>query len=313
MDHNPLTNAKIAGVEADPSVYNQNTVRRGEPGYTMSRSSLSLFNLNPHKWVCGYREEATDAMEWGNLIDTLVLQPQKFGKRYAITPSTYPATPKTKGGVSEQKPWTRKATYCEEWETEMEMKGLTVLSPKDYQKALDAKAALLADERVRDLLDTSVVQMVLTAEYRDKATGLVVPLKMLLDLVPDKGCVTFGKCLADLKTTDSAAPRAWSRSVHTYWLHAQAAMYLDAFTLATGEDRTDFYHVIQESYAPYEICRRFLSQEFISLGRATYLEALARYARCVSLKQWPGYDEDRPVLQHNGWTITEPEPWMLNP
>ena len=46
----------------------------------------------------------------------------------------------------------------------------------------------------------------------------------------------------------------------------------------------------------------------MNIGRDKYRTALANYAWCLKHDRWPGYDETDESVQ--GWTITEPEPWM---
>jgi len=132
-------------------------------------------------------------------------------------------------------------------------------------------------------------------------------LKILIDLCPAVDS-EWGKSLVDLKTATSAAVRPWTRAVHDHNLHVQAALYLDVWTACTGEDRTDFLHIVQESFAPYETCKRMLSAEYIEIGRMKYLDALKRYCQCLKTGIWPGYEVSR---EFNGWGIIEPEPWMV--
>jgi hypothetical protein len=147
-----------------------------------------------------------------------------------------------------------------------------------------------------------------TASYQDAETGIVVPLRILIDLLPAVDS-DYGKAIADLKTCGSAAVRPWNRAVFDHGYYIQSALYLDVWTLATGEDRTDFLHIVQESYTPYQTEKRMLSAEFIELGRAKYVEALQKYCQCLKTGVWPGYEGSR--LDWRGWQLTEPEPWMV--
>jgi exodeoxyribonuclease VIII len=138
------------------------------------------------------------------------------------------------------------------------------------------------------------------SEYRDAETGIVVPVKILVDLAPRPETFMWGCCLGDLKTCQNAG-KSWARKVFELSYHVQAAFYLDVWEAATGEKRTEFFHVVQESFPPWEPARKILSAEFIELGRWRYQEALNRYAKCLSAGEWPGYGQD----------IVQPEPWML--
>lgn len=306
---NPLASAKLVTDGADPRTYHKQTLKRGELGYTMSRSSLMEFAWNPRRWVKGFERKETDSTEWGSLVDCLVLTPDQFDSLYAVAPAVYPATPKKKGDPVEMKDWNWNSNYCGEWAAQREMEGRTVVSQKDYNFANAAARALKTNGEFSELLMASKSQVLLTASYHDREHEVIIPLKMLIDLVPGRDHRDYGDKLADMKTSQSGNLRKWRRTVFDHNLHVQAAMYLDAYNLATGEERTTFLHPVQENYAPYEVTLRFLSAEYVNLGRAVYRAALKRYAKCVVTQQWPGYTGDG--MEWNGWQITDPEPWML--
>lgn len=307
---NPFAKAVVVARNTNPALYHDHTVRRGDPGFCMSRSELAMFNHNPRRWKAGFVFKQTEAMKWGSLLDTLVLQPKEFEKRYAVPPLEYPGTPRKKGDPVEMKAWTRQAKYCETWENERTIQGIEIVKASDLHQVQAAAARLLADEEIAALLKDADVQVLIHATYNDRDTGLTIPVKMLIDAVP---LVTgdYGKGLADLKSSESGVPRKWRKSVFDYHYHWQAAMELDAYTLATGEDRMDFYHPMQENYFPYEVSRRFLSAEFIQLGRDQYTAALRRYAQCLHTGLWPGYDDPADKNTWRGWAKTDPEDWML--
>lgn len=305
---NPFTNAHVAGHNVDPALYHGQTVERGTPGFTMSRSQLMEFDRCPHRWNAGYDLTPSDELEWGSLVDCLALDPLRFDKCYAVAPGTYPATPKKKGDPVIEKPWNRNANYCIEWEENQT--GKTVVPITKLTKAKAAVTTLLAEKEIAAFFNASKRQVLVTADYKDADTGLTVPLKFLIDLAPDAAS-EFKDVLGDLKTTTSAAPGPWTRSVFEYGYHIQAAMYLDAYNAATGEDRQSFVHVLQENFFPFETARRLLSLEFVELGRMKYQCALRRYAMSVALGQWPGYDNAE-ARSWRGWRFTEPEPWMIN-
>jgi len=303
---NPFTECKVVGtVERD--AYCRSEHPRGHPAFAMSRGELMEFNRCPHRWLMGYKSEETKATEWGTLLDCLALTPERFDDEFAVTPETYPATPKRKDDPIEQKPWNKNATYCKEWEDGQD--GKIVVKSELMTAAQEAVKVLTADLDIFEILRQSEKQVMVVGEYKDQETGLSIPVKGLLDLLPDLNR-RFGKSIADLKSCINGSPYPWTRTVFERGYHVQGAFYLDLYVAATGEDRIDFLHVLQESFAPWETGKRILSQEFIELGRLTYLTALKRYCQCLLSKKWPGYDsEGRMVL--NGWNLTQPEAWMV--
>lgn len=305
---NTFSNARVIGKNVAPELYHQHALDRGNPAYVMSRSALMEFDRCPSRWLAGYESKDTDATDWGTLIDCLALDTERFHARVAVTPATYPADGKRKDDPPVEKPWTRQANYCKDWEAQHA--GKLIIKPAEYQEARDAVKRLLDDAQINALLKCSQTQVLVTAEYQDAATNLVIPVKILVDALP-KADSDYGKGLADLKTCTSAAPGPWTRAVFDRGYHVQAAMYLDVYNAATGEERTDFYHILQENYAPWQTGKRIVSSEFLELGRLKYRTALTRYAACLAAKRWPDFDSEA-LRQWNGWAFTEPEIWMVN-
>ena len=289
-------NAKIISVNTDPDIYHRTGGERGQADFVMSRSELSNFWSCPSRWRAGYRQGDTDATEWGSLVDAMVL----CGKTFDTEPETYPDAK-----TGEAKKWSNNATWCKEWHA----KHPGSIKRKDADAAAQAVAALEADPNIAYLLANSEHQVLVMGEYLEAGTGLTIPVKALIDIVPGAQEDFYGATLADLKTCRSAGLRAWTRTVADGNLHWQAALYLDLYNAATGECRESFLHVLSESSAPYQTGRRILSLEFIEAGRLAYRTALSHYATCLKSARWPDYEG---VGALNGWTFVEPEPWMVS-
>lgn len=267
------------------------------------------FRSCPSKWKANWIPKDTDSTDYGSLQDCRVLTPGSFQARYIVEPATYPAT-KTSSAVKSSEceigdpiPWNNTATFCKEWKADN--KGREIISAKDKGESDLALGILFADERIKNLINCSEKQVLVVGEYHDKETKLVIPVKCLIDLVPDKNS-THAKELGDFKTTRSAHPGTWLKVIDKFDYDAQAAMCLDLYTAATGEDRCQFVHAIQENIHPWQTARRMLSTEFIGLGRMKVAEALKYYCWCLSEGLWPDWDEGS---QYNGWTLCEPDQW----
>lgn len=309
---NPFAEAKVIGRNVSPADYFATDWKRGEPGYVMSRGELMEFNHCPSRWLAGYQRKDTDATEWGSLMDALLFG--QFQGQFAVEPSVYPVEPTKKDPRTEKK-WNNNATFCREWTEEREAEGRTIVSHKDMGMAKDAIKVLREEridgqfEYIGNLIASSDTQVHVTAEYHDEVTGLVIPVKCLLDLVPPADS-DFGKTLLDFKTCFTAATFAWPRAVFDHHYAEQAALYMDCYTAATGEDRNTWLHLLQESYAPWQVGKRFLSAEFIEIGRVKYVAALERYAACLQAGVWPSYEGGTNKINWNGFEIVEPEPFM---
>lgn len=307
---NPFKSAKL--IKRDCNISEYLASAKGENGEViLSRGDLVEIALNPHRWRAGYRrpDDRTPSKEFGSLFDCLLTQPHKLDAYYQLAPATY----ETKKG--ETKDWTWKSSTCREWRDEIEDGGQLVCGKEDLAEAKSAIKALLEHpkhgEQTRRLISGATVQVFCIAEYEDEGTGILVFVRTLTDLVPDANDPEFGKTLFDVKTGKSAHPRAWRKAVFDGDYHVQAVLGLDAYTLATGEDRTDFRHLIVENFMPWEPAKRYLSSEFLEAGRLKVTQALKTYCQCVASKDWPSYTEPKMTVLADGYEACDPEAYMV--
>src|SRR6202000_3492768 len=127
-------------------------------------------------------------------------------------------------------------------------------------------------------------QVMVFADYKDADTGIIVPLKCLLDFVPSKDNARWGKTLGDFKSALSCNPPIWEKEIFRHNYDAQATLYHDMYFSATGEDRPDWVFIVQENQPPYEVADPLpmMSAGFIDIGRAKIAFALKFYARCLA-------------------------------
>ncbi len=298
---NPLIEGKLIAENYDSAKYHQMAGKRGEPDFVMSRSELMTFDSCPKKWLLGVEQEQNGSIAFGSLVDCLITDAKRFNERFSVQPAEYMADKGPDKGTS--KPWNNNADVCRAWKAEQGSRSILKLS--EIADARGAEARLQGDRLIKELLHRSKKQVFVTTIYQDADTGITVPIKVLIDLVPD------GEALADLKTVRSAAPKEWQRTVYQWDYHVQAAMYLDAWnSCGLNKQRNQFLHVLVENTAPFETARRILAEEFINIGRARYTAALARYCRCLKAKKWPGYDDEGNDIV-NGWRLVSPLAYMV--
>lgn len=312
-----LLNCRIVGHDIDPAAYQKQDAKRGTLDFAMSPSSLKVFRDNPRRWVMGYESPRSESKDWGNIMDTMVSCPDRFAERYCVRPETYPA-PAThdkvkKGEIEVGAPlkWNANAKICEDWDRQ-NLRGREAISKEEYNDASYAYSRLLADETIGQFISESLRQVMVVGECHHD--GIVVPLRCLIDLQPDSQS-QFSDCLGDTKTSRNASVRSFNRFAYDMGYHIQAAFDLDLFNAATGEMRSTWCLIVQENYRPFETARHILSQDFVSLGRMQYTSALERYVACLKAgkpnEQWPGYNDPRFSEVAQGWSILEPEEWMM--
>lgn len=302
-----IKNASIESVQTDPAYYHQYNPgdnERGSKNFVISRSSLMEFNRCPNRWVKGYGKAKTDSLSYGNMLDAFILDNSKFASQFVVKPDTYV---NSKGKDSS---WTRKSKDCASWEDNQIAGGKNIISSAEMAMVIRAKEVMYQDEVIKAVLESSDFQVMIVAEWHCKETGLVIPLKCLIDIAPRKDS-HFHMYLADLKSCRTAAPGQWAREVYNWGYHVQAAFYMDMYEAATGEVRNVFAHVLQESFEPFEVGRRMLSEEFVEEGRDKYVNAMSKYCHCLKTGKFLGYDSYTQTV-FDGWTCTDPEAWMIS-
>lgn len=296
-----IQKAKIVSVSVNPNQYHQTDIPRCTVAFPMSSTSLKQFALCPSKYKAGIEETENDSMNFGQLIDCLALNPEQFNSRFAVQPSTYT---NDKGEV---KKWSNNSNSCKAWLADHSNKQ--VVTTDELAETTKAIFRLSSDTTIAAFIKNSDTQVWVSAEWKDNDTGLLVPLRCLIDLVP-KPDSEFALCIGDMKTTRDASIQAWTRDVFKFGYHIQGAFNLDLFNATHDEERTTFCHIVQENTPPYEPGKRLLDQEFIEIGRNEYRAALANYCKCLKFNSYPGYDDTDESSQ--GWSNTAPEPWMAN-
>jgi hypothetical protein len=285
-----LTNCKIVGDHVTYAEYSTQAdgVKRGQAGWIMSRSELMAFAECPAKWVLEPPSDDDDTKStiFGRLIETLAMCPENFDALFAVSPKTYKLA---KGG--EEKLWDYRSTSCQQWRDQMHSDGFTVISFAEKMEALLAVEQLMADPNVVDLVECSRKQVHVTGMWHDKETGLDIPIQALLDLVPDKKHVMFGRWLIDQKTAREGNPSKFVRAIADNGYDIQASLHADMYVAATGEDRTDFVFLLSENEPPYHVVKPMpaMTTEFMQFGRDKYQGALRYYAQCLATSKWPSY------------------------
>lgn len=103
--------------------------------------------------------------------------------------------------------------------------------------------------------------------------------------------ITTDGYIQDYKTTSgSAEPASWVRN-HLYpdLLDMQAAWYIEAYELLTGNTCKGFRFIVQEQKAPYAVSVINCDLETIRLGQARIEKAFAIACECLASDSWPSY------------------------
>jgi hypothetical protein len=105
----------------------------------------------------------------------------------------------------------------------------------------------------------------------------------------------------DYKTTNSAEPRAFAKSVFSFGYDMQAVFYTDAVRAAEIAEDVTFLFIAQETTAPYLITVHELDFASLALGRARVDEACSVFRECTETGIWPGYSSEIELIAPPAW------------
>jgi len=123
---------------------------------------------------------------------------------------------------------------------------------------------------------------------KDKETG--VWMKARLDREMFKP-----RIILDYKSTSSANPADFSRSIYNFGYYIQQPWYQHVYREVTGEDIDECYFIAQEKEYPFLPTVVEVKAEAIEYGEKIMRKALRKFADCLSSGKWHGYrDPNRP-------------------
>lgn len=328
-------NAKILSVDTDSRAYHdpEKKLKRSDPAYVMSSSSLRDFWVCPDRWrtpivaedgsVSYCEREETDATWWGNLFDCMVLTPKHFHKVYAVLPPDAPGKPtKKQRGAKKQSPETIESIKW--WDGFLkENEGREIISESDLFKVNQAARRFLSYPGNRSFIEGCFKQVWIRGEWHDPETKMVLPVQCLVDLLPDleseQAIVDplFGKCAGDVKSTKNAHPMSWEKWAHGVGYDVQAAWNTDLILAAEPRrEITSFEFLLCENYPPWQPARESMQNDMlddnpdlydVNSGRRQYKKMMADYCKCLKTGIWPDYGMTDEAS--NGVTICRPNPY----
>lgn len=264
---NALTDAIKPGYYRDLS----NEAYHKGPG--ISKSQLDLIHKSPalFQWskAAPEDEEKKSALNIGDAVHAILLEPHRFDDEFAIGPADAPRN--TKAGK-------------EKWEEfEASLIGQTVLTADEGRKVMMIRESVMAHPHARWLVEAEG-DAEASIYWNERSTGLLARCR------PDKTIPKLG-WIADVKTT--ADMDKFARSVYDYRYHVQDPFYCDGYAAHFGEQPAAFVFLVVSTSiecGKYPVRIFTLDLEAKSIGRDTYLEDMATYADCIRTGEWSGLE-----------------------
>lgn len=248
-------------IETNCKDYYSRTATRFNPrGGPVSKSLLYDFYKSPYKWLHGRNKEASKAMELGTLIHHAVLEPETpLESLVSVSPYVDYRTKEAR-----------------EWRGSQRMAGKVIATEEEVSMAKSCAEVFREDYAQKFQAKTQNEVAVFGRVGETEVKGMI-------DMVP-----TGLDCLIDLKTTSSIDNLDnLQRNIVNRGYHWQAALYLDLWNAASGEKRTRFVFCFMETEYPHETAWVELSENLIDIGRAGYMNAIAKWQTCVATDTWP--------------------------
>lgn len=251
----------------------------------ISKSGLDLINKAPAHYYYRYLDpnykKPAEEPGWaktGNLVGSAILEPDVFKASYAVLNDAEickeigGARPNT---TNKYKEWLTTALQSPEYA------GKKLVSAAEMDEAVAMRDAVHKNKACKFLLGDGQAER--SFYFVDPVTGVSCRIR------PDWLAISAG-WICDVKTTESAHPDAFARSIFKYRYHVQDPFYTDGLAL-NGLDFKGFCFLVVEKAPPHISEVYFIPAEAKALGRKEIARNLNTYAKCAESGIWPGYTD----------------------
>lgn len=220
----------------------------------LSYSSLSAFAESPKHFIEHKLRERTQtpSMFYGNVVHTLILEPEQFENRYAIMPDYDRRTTVGKGAY---------ADFIAANE------GKAIIDKEIFADAQRAQMAIKTNFPANNII-TKCSQKEVSVEWEYENFKFMGRLDL-------KGDAMMG----DLKTCADASPRKFHRTILEMDYHLQAAMY----SIAIGEMLPYYIPAVDKSGG---VSTHLLEKSLIEAGIEKYKYLMDKFNTCIVLDAW---------------------------
>lgn len=175
--------------------------------------------------------------------------------------------------------------------------GNTPLLAKEYAQVRAMADAILEHPVAGELFTRNDTVMEQSLYWTDEQTGVACRAR------PDLA-VNDWSLIVDYKTTVSADPREFAKSIAKYGYHQQQAWYCEAVETLTSI-RPEFVFVCQEKTPPYEVSLIQLDADAVRIGGRLNEDARTIYAACMDSGVWPSYPTSVQVVGLPAWALRQ--------
>jgi len=242
-------------------------------------SLLKEYHKSPmhFKYAIDNPRVSTEAQVLGTLVHSMILEPHTVNDDFTIIDVSKRPDPTKDFRSIENKIWKQELIE------EAAKYSKTVIDGETFDTATKMANNVLGNPVIKALLDKAVIEKGIS--WTDPMTGLKCKGR------PD-AWVEDKDLIIDIKTTISAHPSDFQRSLWNYRYHEQAAFYSMGLKALYGADKfSRFLFIAVEKNAPYCAASYFLSSSALDTGWTTCQSLLNLHKQCVDANDWSrGYD-----------------------
>lgn len=239
----------------------------------LSYSSLSAFRKSPKHFIdykIGKKED-TDAMKLGSLVHLLILEPEKFDKKYLVCPK---CDKRTKEGKEIY------ANYL------IQLGDRTEIKFEDFETA-----ALMADAVKNNPVAKSIMDQANKREFKVEFSHKGLKFVAYIDGI--------GKLIFDIKICTDAEPRKFQRDIVNmgYWL--QSGVYTFAV-----EEMLPYFLIAVDRNCNVSVHK--IMDDFVEYGQQQFDLLCNQFIECLESNSFEQSFEYKSVLQQGYFPMDKP-------
>lgn len=219
--------------------------------------------------------ESKKHLDFGTLAHTLFLEPEQFENEFVVGPKF---DRRTKDGKAEAAAW------------EAANEGKIIID----QEMLDGAHRIA--NNLRSLSSYQIMQNFkgmaeASIFFTDPVYALNLRVRPDYHIIP---CDEFPNGLImDVKTSTDARQFKFSKSCSDFGYDISAAMYREGFQQHyRTEEKPEFFFLVAESTAPFNVKQYRASSLFLSIGEQRYNKAKELLAESLLINEWEGYSTE---------------------
>lgn len=270
----------------------------------LSNSQLSRLEQSPRhlKTYLEEKQEETRAMKLGRMIHSSVLEPDVFQERYVVLGQCEGEKADGDRCSNNAKVIRPEGQYCGIHDPGGDDLDVECVKDDDYKIAEGIRNSIENSDSCMSMLSGSG-KVELSIVWEDSLTGVTCKARM------DRYSPEIpGGAIVDLKTTNDASPRNFSRKIFNFGYHRQAIFYLRG-AKELGYDISNFVILAAEKSPPYAVQPyRFQTDELQTDDiRQQVNELLKLYSECRKQEKWPAYPDKVQDISIPGWAWNQIE------